>query len=285
MTRIFVFPGQGSQFVGMGQKLFSLFPAEVRAADQLLGYSVEKLCLQDKDGELNQTQHAQPALFVVNALTFLKKLRDTGQPPDYVAGHSLGEYNALFAAGVFDFATGIQLVKERGLLMSRASGGGMAAVIGLTSNRTKEILQRAGLSGLDIANYNAPTQTVISGPKEEIARAQSIFEKEVATMYVPLRVSAAFHSRYMTQAANEFARFLEPFRFASPQIPVIANISARPYLSEQTKSTLAGQINSPVRWFESMEYLLRQPNPQIEEIGPGNVLTGLVRKIKAAMGQ
>jgi len=267
----------------MGKNLFPLFPEEVSTANEILGYSIENLCLEERDGQLDQTQYAQPALFVVNALALLKRLRDTEQPPDYVAGHSLGEYNALFAAGVFDFATGVKLVKERGRLMSRASGGGMAAVIGLTSDQIEQILQKAGLSGLDIANCNAPTQTVISGPKEELARAESVLQKEGAAMYVPLRVSAAFHSRYMTPAANEFARFLEPFSFASPQIPVIANVSGRPYSRDQSKSALAKQINSPVKWSESMEFLLRQPDPQIEEIGPGNVLTGLLRKIKAAL--
>ncbi len=281
IMKIFLFPGQGSQAVGMGKDLFPLFPNETRIASEILGYAVDQLCTADGKSQLGQTEFTQPALFVVNALSLLKKLRDTEVPPAVVAGHSLGEYNALYAAGAFDFATGLRLVKERAALMSRASGGGMAAVIGLTLEQVERTLHDNGLGTLDVANLNAPTQIVISGAKSDIERAQKPFEAAGAMMFMPLKVSGAFHSRYMTPSANEFARFLEPFSIASLQIPVIANATARPYGKGETKLNLARQINSPVRWVESMQYLLQQhPDAEFEEVGPGNVLTGLLRKIR-----
>lgn len=265
----------------MGKDLFPLFREEARVASDLLGYSIEELCTADPHGRLNQTDHTQPALFVVSALALLKRLRDTEVAPDVVAGHSLGEYTALFAAGAFDFPTGVKLVRERSALMARAAGGGMAAVIGLAREQVERVLRDHGLASIDIANLNAPTQIVISGPRADIERAQPAFEGAGAMMYAVLKVSGAFHSRYMTPAANEFARFLEPFTFASLQIPVVANATARPYAKGETKLNLARQINSPVRWAESIEYLLQQhPDAQFEEIGPGNVLTGLLRKIR-----
>jgi trans-AT polyketide synthase, acyltransferase and oxidoreductase domains len=281
-TKIFLFPGQGAQAVGMGKDLFPLFPEETRTASELLGYSIEELCVSDPQGRLNQTDYTQPALFVVSALSVLKKLRETDTPPSFVAGHSLGEYNALFAAGAFDFATGVRLVKERSALMARATGGGMAAVVGLTREQVERVLREHGLATIDIANLNAPTQVVISGPKADIDAAQPHFEAAKAMMYAKLKVSGAFHSRYMTAAADEFARFLEPFTFAALRMPVIANATARPYAEGEAKLNLARQINSPVRWVESIEYVLQQhSDAQFEEVGPGNVLTGLLRKIRA----
>jgi malonyl CoA-acyl carrier protein transacylase len=285
MAKIFLFPGQGSQSLGMGKDLFPRFREEVAAADEILGYSIEDLCLQGPEEKLNLTQHTQPALYVVNALTWKQKLEDGGEAPAFTAGHSLGEYNALLAAGVFDFATGLRLVRERGRLMGEARDGGMAAVVGLSRETIESVLGDNGLESLDIANLNAPDQTVLSGPKADIEKAKPIFEQAKARMYVPLKVSAAFHSRYMTPAAESFARFLEEFTFSTPSIPVIANVSARPYGNDDATGNLAGQINGPVRWTESMNYLLEQaPDGEFEETGPGKVLAGLLRKIKAARG-
>jgi malonyl CoA-acyl carrier protein transacylase len=280
VTRIYLFPGQGSQKVGMGEGLFSRFPAQVAAADAILGYSVAELCLTDPSKQLNLTTFTQPALFVVNALSFLDRLVQTGELPDLVAGHSLGEYNALFAAGVIDFSTGVRLVRERARLMGRESGGAMAAVVGPTADQIQQILIDANLLGTDIANLNSRGQTVISGPENEITAAQVWFEKAGAQLYRRLPVSAAFHSRYMVRAEQDFRKFVQSITFADPSIPVLSNVSARPHLSAHLADNLAAQITHPVRWTESIEWLLQKPDAQFVEIGPGNVLSGLLKRIR-----
>ncbi len=280
MTRIYLFPGQGSQKVGMGEGLFSRFPAQVAEADTVLGYSVAELCLRDPAKQLDLTTFTQPALFVVNALCFLDRLVQTGELPQIVAGHSLGEYNALFAAGVFDFRTGLSLVRERARVMGLESGGAMAAVVGLTEKQIRQVLTDANLPGIDIANLNSPGQTVISGPESEIVAAQSRLEKAGAQLYRRLSVSAAFHSRYMARAEQEFRRFLQSITFAEPKIPVLSNVTARPHVSSDLASNLAAQITHPVRWTESIQWLLQDRDPHFVEVGPGNVLSGLLRRIK-----
>jgi trans-AT polyketide synthase, acyltransferase and oxidoreductase domains len=275
-----VFPGQGSQARGMGGALFDELADLTARADRILGYSIKDLCLNDPDERLGQTQYTQPALYVVNALSYLKKVRETGVTPDYVAGHSLGEYNALFAAGVFDFETGLKLVKKRGELMSQARGGGMAAVIGLTKSQVQDVLVKNGLTGIDIANYNSSGQIVIAGLKDEIVKAQPVFEAASVRAYIPLKVSGAFHSRYMAIAERSFEEYLDTFTFSPLSIPVISNIHARPYEQAEAKRNLVKQLTHQVNWFDSMRYLLALGEIEIQEVGPGNVLTKLTATIR-----
>jgi len=270
----------------MGQGLFDETPqyAEVeKDVDTILGYSLRKLCLEDADNRLKETQFTQPCLYVVNALYYYKAVSQ-GARPDYLAGHSLGEYNALLAAGVFDFLTGLRLAQKRGDLMSRAKNGGMAAVIGLGAGVVAEVIGENGLASIDIANFNSQSQTVVSGPVEDIRRAGPFFEKGGARIYMPLQVSAAFHSRYMADAAKAFADFLAPMSFAAPKIPVIANVTAQPYptdnATESVKSLLAQQITRSVRWNQSVRFLISRGVTQFSEMGPGNVLTRMAQEIR-----
>lgn len=278
----YLFPGQGSQSRGMGNTLFNEFPELVKQADAILGFSIQNLCLDDPDQLLNQTQYTQPALYIVNALSYYKKLKESDNRPDYVCGHSLGEYNALLAAGVFDFGTGLKLVKKRGELMSQARNGGMAAIIGLNFQEVEDVLRRHTLNGTVIANYNTYTQLVISGPKTDIEAARNLFTSKAGVSFIPLAVSGAFHSPCMTEAQEQFAAYLGQFQFDVPSIPVLANIDAAPYHPAVTHDNMARQITHAVRWTDSIENLLRHDNIEFEEIGPGRVLSGLIRNIKAA---
>ena len=286
----FVFPGQGSQKRGMGQGLFDEvgeYAAVENDVDAILGYSMRELCLQDADNRLKETQFTQPSLYVVNALHYYKAVAE-GARPDYLAGHSLGEYNALLAAGVYDFLTGLRLVKKRGELMSQATNGGMGAVIGLGADVIARVIEEGGLIGIDIANFNSPAQTVVSGPVEEIKRAGPLFEAAGARMFMPLPVSAAFHSRYMADAAKAFAEFLAPLTFAAPNTPVVANVTAQPYpvddASSLVKSLLVQQITHSVQWTQSVRYLIDNGITAFSEMGPGNVLTRLVQQIQKDAG-
>lgn len=284
----FMFPGQGSQKRGMGQGLFDEVREYATAEaeiDRIMGYSMRKLCLEDPDNRLKETQFTQPALYVVNALHWFQAAA-RGEQPDYVAGHSLGEYNALLAAGVFDFLTGLRLVKKRGELMSQVRNGGMAAVIGLNAASISQVLADNGLGGLDVANFNSPSQTVVSGSVDDVKRAAPLFEQAGAQMCIPLQVSAAFHSRYMQPAAAAFGDFLAGLTFAEPKFPVIANVTGEPYpmqnATESVRTLLSRQINHSVCWTQSVQYLLGRGVTEFKELGPGNVLTRLVQQIKQA---
>jgi malonyl CoA-acyl carrier protein transacylase len=284
MTVSFVFPGQGSHRQGMGRDVFPRYPHLVRQADRLLGYSIVGLCLDSSTEQLTDTRFTQCALYVVTALSYVDKVRDTGTVPDMVAGHSLGEYVALFAAGAFDFLTGLELVRQRAELMAAAGPGAMAAVIGLEADAVALVLERARLSGIDIANYNAPTQVVISGRPDDVRAAADALRTE-ATAVVPLKVGGAFHSRYMAAAAQEFGAFLRRYRFAALKIPVIANTTAAAHTDAELAGELQRQLVAPVRWAETVRYLLDRPDPQIVEVGPGQVLTGLVNQVRDQVPQ
>jgi trans-AT polyketide synthase/acyltransferase/oxidoreductase domain-containing protein len=264
----------------MGATLFDEFADITTQADAILGYSIKELCLKDTHRQLNKTQYTQPALYVVNALSYYKKVKETGKQPEFVAGHSLGEYNALLAAGGIDFATGLKLVKKRGELMSQATGGAMAAVINLPVDKLKAILTENHLTGIDIANYNTPSQIVIAGNKDDINRVNDIFEPMEEARFVALNVSAAFHSRYMRDAQQEFELFLKGFEFAELKIPIISNVHAKPYKQTEIAANLAKQITHSVKWVDSIRYLMGQGEMVFEEVGPGKVLTKLVAKIK-----
>jgi len=285
MQKIYVFPGQGSQFKGMGREVFEKFKTHTNLASDILGYSIEELCLEDSHQRLDKTEYTQPALYTVSTLTYLDRLQNAGgaEQVAYFAGHSLGEYCALFAAGGFDFATGLRLVQRRGQLMSQAPKGAMAAVLGLGEATVRGILRDKGLDSIDLANINSPEQIILSGLYDDIVgeRTRTIFEQAGAS-YFPLNVSAAFHSRYMQDVEREFAGYLSGIPLQPLKTPVISNMTARPYPERDYGAILSGQITHPVKWYESISWLLTKDIHPIEELGPGNVLTKLTDKILKA---
>lgn len=278
--KTYMFPGQGSQARGMGGDLFDAFPELTAKADAVLGYSIKELCLEDPRRELGKTQFTQPALYVVNALSYYKRIKDTGETPDYLAGHSLGEFNALLAAECFDFETGLKLVKKRGELMSEATQGAMAAIVNATRDQIEALLKEKGLGNVDIANYNTPLQIVISGPTADIAACQEIFQFD-RVMYVPLNTSGAFHSRLMIPAKQKFEAFLKKRKFSKPKIPVIANLTAKPYPNGAVVEYLSKQISSTVLWSDTIHHLMSLSDAmEFVEIGHGDVLAKMILKIK-----
>ena len=279
MSTALLFPGQGSQVRGMGKESFDRFPDLVHAADAILGYSLRELCLDDPRGQLKLTQFTQPALYAVEALDFLRLQKDGLVAPAFAAGHSLGEYAALFAAGVFDFETGLRLVQKRGALMAEAPAGGMAAVLGLSEDRIRTVLRDSGFDGIDVANSNSPTQVAVAGLKQDILAAQTAFEA-AGGRYIVLNVGAAFHSRYMKPAQAPFAAFAQQMRFALPRFPVLSNVTARPHDPDTIRDRLVAQIASAVQWTDSVRFLMGKQIAEYREVGPGQVLTRLVQQIR-----
>ncbi|WP_421845181.1 ACP S-malonyltransferase [Mycobacterium sp.] len=281
MYRVTVFPGQGSQVVGMGADLWDHFPREVEQADDILGYSIRRLCMDDPENNLMETEYTQPALYVVSALTYMDRQRKGHPPPDAVAGSSLGAYAALYAAGAFDFATGLRLVRKRGALMAQARGGGMAAVIGLKVQLVRTALAQQGLNEVEVVNDNSPSQLVISGPLDAVRAASEPLLAAGARHCVELKTSAAFHhSRAMRPAAEAFRRFIDPVEFQPLRFSVMSNITAEPYNDAAIHDLLWQQICSPVRWRECIEYMLDRGATEFTECGPGRVLTDLIREIR-----
>ncbi|MFD5986192.1 ACP S-malonyltransferase [Streptomyces cyaneofuscatus] len=282
--RCYVFPGQGIQKKGMGRGLFGRFPDLRSRADDLLGYSVEELCLENPDRRLSETAYAQPAIYVVNALHWSAAQEDL-PPADFFAGHSLGEYSALFAAGAFDFATGLTLVQRRAELMSQVGGGAMAAVVGVSGQIVEETLEQHGATGVVIANYNAPEQIVLSGSLEELARIKPVFEKvEGVRGFIPVRVSGPFHSPAMAPAAARFRSLLASVDLGQLRTPVISNVTGRPFGPDarEVRDLLAEQIAKPVRWTDCIRYLRDAGVSDFTELGESKVLTSLIDRITTA---
>lgn len=278
--KVILFPGQGTQFTGMGRDLFPAYRELAELASETLGYSIEKLCLENREKNLRLTQYTQPAVYVVNALRYYRTRDEaaTDSGVDFVAGHSLGEYNALLAAGVFDFETGLKLVKKRGELMAAVGGGSMAAVMGVGEDDVREVLREHGLDSVDLVNFNTPTQFIISGPTDAIAEAEKVCASKKIRCIL-LNVTGPFHSRYMVATQKVFEGFLRDYRFDDPKIPTIANTTARPHEAGAIARALASQIASPVLWTESIRYLIRQGATEFIEMG-GSMLTKMVEEIR-----
>ncbi len=274
--RILIFPGQGSQSVGMGRVLFERYPSVTERASSMLGYDLVELCLEDPNGRLDDTRYTQPALYVVNALYHRAYVERGGREPWALAGHSLGEFNALVAAGRLDFDAGLRLVERRGALMSRMQGGAMAAVIGVQASEVLEELERVGLDGLDLANHNSATQVVISGRDTDIDASEKPL-LAIGARWVRLRVSGAFHSRYMKPVSDAFARALSNARFHAGRVPVVANATARPY-EDDVEGLLVRQLREPVLWEQTIDEFERGGACSFVELGPGTTLTRLLER-------
>ena len=269
-----VFPGQGSQVVGMGLDLADLPEGKARfgKAEEILGWSVLELC-QSEEEKLSDTLYTQPCLYVIESI-LVDLLLAQGKKPDLVAGHSLGEYVALYAAKVFDFETGLRLVKRRAQLMSSAAGGKMVALIKFDREQLENAISNN--PGVVLANDNSALQVVISGTPEAVDTVVSQVKVKRA---IPLKVSGAFHSPFMKPVAEEFTGVLDTVNFADAQIPVLSNVDISPATSsEELKARLIQQMTGSVRWREIMLQLSEEGITKAVEVGPGNVLTGLIKR-------
>jgi [acyl-carrier-protein] S-malonyltransferase len=290
-----IFPGQGSQKVGMGKDLASAFPSVAQVyeqADTILGIPLSHLCFEGPEEQLTQTIHAQPALLTTSIAVLLAlggvldadgrlQLPQRLPPPHFLAGHSLGEYTALVAAGTLSFPDALRLVRERGRLMGEAQSGSMAAVIGMEEEVLEDICREYRQKGpLVIANYNSPGQLVLSGASQALEPAMAAAKEWGARRVIPLKVSAAFHSPLMDEAANGLAQAIAKISFAPAQIPIVANVTAKPIQNpEELASELVSQVCNPVRWTDSFRYMAGQCVGQFLEVGPGKVLGGLAHRI------
>ncbi|MCM3038328.1 ACP S-malonyltransferase [Paenibacillus motobuensis] len=283
----FVFPGQGSQSVGMGKDLFDQSPDARRLfeqADKKLGFSLSELIFEGPEDELKQTANTQPALLTTSVVMF-KALAARGIKPDFVAGHSLGEYSALTAAGVLSFEDAVSIVRARGEFMEQAVPGGqgaMAAVLGAERKSLEELCAEISNGGhlVELANVNCPGQIVVSGSKEGVGQIVERVKEIGAKRAIPLEVSGPFHSSLMREAAGRLSGKLDSVSFQDAPVPVVANVTARPVQrSEEIKQLLVEQVYSPVLWSDSISWLIEQGVDTFVELGPGSVLTGLIKKI------
>jgi [acyl-carrier-protein] S-malonyltransferase len=284
----FLFPGQGSQSVGMGRDLFDRYPIARRAfeeADDALGLALSDLCFNGPEDQLKLTEFTQPAIFTVS-IAAQRVLAEKGVTPSYVAGHSLGEYSANVAAGVLSFADAVRTVRSRGRFMQQAvpaGQGAMAAVLGMTSEEAARACTDAAAETGGVvspANFNSPEQTVISGDAAPVERAAALCRNRGAKKVVMLAVSAPFHCALMQPAQDRLAELLSALAFAPPAVPVAVNVDAA-LVSEadQLRDALIRQVTGAVRWVESMRLLIDEQPSQFIEVGPGKVLCGLMRQI------
>lgn len=288
----FVFPGQGSQYVGMGKALYDASETArrvFRRADDILGFALTRLCFEGPEPELNDTINAQPAILTVS-VACLNAMRERWQSmgqviaPRYVAGHSLGEFTALVAADVIDFDTALVLVRERGRLMKENGNerpGGMLAVLGLDRPVVEAVVAEASTSGvITLANANSPGQLVLSGEAAALDKAAELARARGAARVVRLPISIASHSPLMARAAAQFGEIVAHLPLRQPRIPIVANITGQILTSaDDIRKELADHILKPVQWSTSVVEMVARGSAQFLEIGPGQVLSGLIRRI------
>ena len=280
----FLFPGQGSQAVGMGKDLYDNYTAAKNVfdtADIILGKNITTLCFEGPDEDLKQTVNTQPSIVTMSiaALESLKSQLDISV--DYVAGHSLGEYCAMYAAGVMSLETTLKAIQKRADLMGATKGGAMAAVLNASEEALNESLKEASEVGyVDVANYNSPAQVVITGDEKAVAKAGELLLAKGARRVVPLAVSGAFHSKFMENAGHEFEKFTADLDLSNAEIPVITNVDAEPTTSaDDFRIKMPKQIYSSVHWTQTIQKMAADGVDIFVEIGPGKVLAGLNKKI------
>lgn len=282
----FIFPGQGSQYIGMGKDLYEKYQTAKNVFDEfdsVLGKNLSALCFEGSEEDLKATINSQPAILAISIALYeiFKEQNNMRMIPDYLAGHSLGEYSALYAAGVINRTEIIKLVQKRAELMNEAQSGRMTALLGMDEEKLEEMLKEVSSEGIICAaNYNTPDQTVISGETKAVDKADELAKSMGAKRVIPLAVSGAFHSPLMKPVAEQFARFVNNTNINDARIPVVTNVDAKPTIDKaEFSSKMVKQIYSSVYWKQTIGFMAEHGVETFIEIGPGKVLSGMIKKI------